>query len=127
MLVEVIPSSTIEVDLLGVKFLFRACTQQDIVYAAAILNQVDLVNGQQGAIDRTQTAKYVFRALQSIEGEIKSESGESITKEKLVELAEEGKLQAAFLMRILTPWATEILKAHGFFNKALLVQDSPSN
>lgn len=102
----------ISVEIDGVVFKFQAASQQDMVFAACLLDQIDPTKFKADGLNKDTGVRHVFSKLESFEGEV-NVGGEAITPEKLRELVNSGKVQAGATLPICTGWAIQVLKAHG--------------
>lgn len=104
----------LEIEVEGLRLQFLAASEQDIVFAASIIENRDITKQKPGVVDRDLVNKHVFGKLLSFSGEIMIGS-ESITVEKLKELASGNRIRASFTLPVTMGWAVEVLRAHGLF------------
>jgi len=113
MKLALVPES-LEIEIDGLKLQFVAASEQDIVFAAAIIDNRDVAKTKPGSLDRDTAVKHVFSKLISFSGEVQI-GGESISVERFKEIAMSGRLQASFSIPVTLNWAVEVLKSHGLF------------
>jgi len=111
-----VPES-MEVEVEGIRFQFLAASEQDLVIAAAILENMDVAKIKPGSLDRGMVVSHVFGKLSSFTGEILV-GDEPITVERLKELATAGRLQIVFTIKVTVGWAAEVLRSLGMFDQS---------